>query len=268
MVRGGGEAVSGRVDAEDPDADRIRGLGRIAARGGRAQDAQRVGIARGAGRSQVSTVVEAEDLIRGAAEWRLLSLLLECPGDRWRRQVRELGSAMHDLLLKSAAEKALEEADEGLYHSAFGPGGPAGPREVSYSDSVQLGYLFSEVEAYYEAFGYVPATAEPADHISVETGFVAFLLMKQAYAVAAENGEGAAVTEEARQRFLGEHLSWIAGPLAERLEGSSLEYLAIAGRALAARVGPSRERRPLPAGALPVMSADSEFSCGNEADGL
>jgi hypothetical protein len=53
---------------------------------------------------------------------------------------------------------------------------------VSDSDSVELGHLFSEVEAYYEASGTRPVTEEPADHIPAEAGFVAFLLMRQSHA--------------------------------------------------------------------------------------
>ena len=203
--------------------------------------------------------------IAGAADWRLLSLLFECPTAGWRDQVSGLGRQVEDPLLRAAAEKALEEADEGLYHSAFGPGGPVAPREASYSDSVELGYLFSEIEAFYEAFAYRPLTQEAPDHVAVEAGFIAFLLMKQAFADAAGDRESAAVAEQARGTFLRDHLSWVAEPLAARLDGSLLEYLALASRALAERAGPSRERRALPAGALPVMPNDSDFCCGDGA---
>jgi len=202
--------------------------------------------------------------IAEAAEWRLLSLLFECPNARWREQVSDLGCQVADPLLRTAAEKALEEADEGLYHSSFGPGGPAAPREASYSDSVELGYLFSEIEAFYEAFAYRPVTQEAPDHVGVEAGFVAFLLLKQAFADAAGDCESAAIAEQARGLFLREHLSWVAEPLAARLATSSLEYLALAGKAPSERVGPSRERRAMPS-VLPVIPSDSDFGCGDGA---
>jgi nitrate reductase assembly molybdenum cofactor insertion protein NarJ len=205
-----------------------------------------------------------QQLIRQAAEWRLLGLLLECPDERWREHVRDLAAAVADPVLASAAAQALELASEGLYHSAFGPGGPAAPREVSYCDSVQFGYLLSELEAYYDAFAYHPATAEAADHISVEAGFVSFLLLKEAYAHAAEDPESAAVTAEARQTFLREHLAWVAEPLAGRLEDSAMEYLSLAGRSLLERVGPSRERRALPGSILPILPQEGEFRCGSD----
>jgi len=201
------------------------------------------------------------DLLREAAEWRLLSLLLECPNDIWRAQVCDLAKAVEDPLLRTAAGKALEEANEGLYNSLFGPGGPAAPREVSYSDSVQFGYLVSEIETFYDAFAYRPATHEAADHISVEAGFVSFLLMKQAFAEASGEAESASVTSDARQEFLKQHLVWIAEPLGERMEISGVGYLAFAGRWLGDRVRPYRQG-PLPSAMLPVISDEREFCCG------
>lgn len=207
------------------------------------------------------------NLIRQSAEWRLLSLLLECPSDSWRAQVSDLASTVKDPLLSDACKQALEQADEGLYHSAFGPGGPAAPREVSYSDSVQLGYLLSELEAYYEAFAYRPRTGEAADHISVETGFMAFLFLKEAYALTSGHAESASITADAGRDFQREHLSWIVEPLAARLEDSSIGYLAATGRALLERVGPSRQRMAYPGNVLPVIPAEAEFVCGND-DGI
>ena len=204
----------------------------------------------------------ATELLRESTAWRLLCLLFECPVGSWHSHVRELGAAVDDPALREAAEKALEEADEGLYHSAFGPGGPAAPREVSYSDSVQLGYLISELEAYYAAFAYQPGTREAADHISVEAGFVSYLFLKQAYAETSGDAEAALVVADARTQFLREHLAWVAEPLAGRLKDSPLDYLVLAGESLAGRVGPSRERRPLPQSVLPVISEDNEFRCG------
>ena len=77
-------------------------------------------------------------LLRQAAEWRLIGLLFECPADAWRDDIVALARDIDDPLLGSAAAYALEEADEGLYHSTFGPGGPAPPREVTYVKAVQL----------------------------------------------------------------------------------------------------------------------------------
>ena len=86
------------------------------------------------------------NLLEQAAEWRLVSLLFECPTKNWREQVAAISLEISDQELRAAAECAQSEASEALYHSIFGPGGPAPPREVSYRESVQLGYLISELE--------------------------------------------------------------------------------------------------------------------------
>ena len=89
----------------------------------------------------------AHTLLRQAAEWRLIGLLFECPAGSWRDDLVALARDIDDPLLRAAVTHALEEASEGLYHSTFGPGGPAPPREVTYVKAVQLGYLLSELTA-------------------------------------------------------------------------------------------------------------------------
>jgi nitrate reductase assembly molybdenum cofactor insertion protein NarJ len=200
---------------------------------------------------------------REAAEWRLISLLFECPTDAWRIAVTALMNEAGDTDLKSAAEAALEEADEGLFHHTFGPGGPAPPREATYHQTVQLGYLMSELQAYYTAFAFQPVTAEPPDHISVETAFIAYLKMKEAYALACQDQERAATAAESAQRFVQEHLANIAQPLANRLEDSDISYLAKAGAALLSRVGPPAAS----VSPLPILQQDqdeSAFPCGDD----
>ncbi len=180
------------------------------------------------------------ELLRQAAEWRMISLLLECPAAGWREKVAALAPEVADPDLAAAAEAAQEEASEGIYHSLFGPGGPVAPREVSHRRLVEFGSLLAELEAQYEAFAYRPQTAEPPDHVCVEAGFIAYLRLKEAYALACGDPERAAVAAEAAGRFLEEHLSAVAGPLASALECSGLRYLEAAGRALLRRVPPAK----------------------------
>lgn len=213
-------------------------------------------------KNSVSILGEREvRLAREAAEWRLLSLLFECPTPEWRAQVRALALEVTDAELKSAAQDALEEAGEGLFHHTFGPGGPAPPREATYHQTVQLGYLMSELQAYYNAFAFHPVTAEPPDHVSVEIGFIAYLKMKEAYALACHHDEQAATASESAQRFVQEHLANIAQPFANYLRGSGISYLAKAGAALLRRVGPL----PTSASPLPILQEETqerEWSCG------
>ena len=191
-------------------------------------------------------------LLRQAAEWRLIGLLLECPREGWHAEVAALASEAADDRLRAAVEAAQLEANEGLYQSYFGPGGPGPAREVSCHDSLQLGYLMSELECYYDAFAYHPSAQLPVDHVAVEAGFVGYLRLKEAYLLDCDSVESAAVSREASQRFLQDHLSAIAQPLAKALEESGVRYLVLAAQALLHRTGPPRS--------LPVVSSQSEAS--------
>lgn len=201
-------------------------------------------------------------LLREAAEWRMLGLLFECPGPQWQAQVRELAADVADPALRSASEAALTEAWEGDYHSIFGPGGPAPAREVSYHETIQLGYLISELTVYYSAFSYNPVTQEALDHMSVEAGFVAYLRLKEAFAVLSGDTEAAEVARDAASGFINDHLSCVAQPLAKSLAASGVAYLAAAGAAMLARVGPPRTL-PVIQSLAPVPDCvDSTFDCG------
>ena len=204
-------------------------------------------------------------LAKEAAEWRLISLLFQCPGLQWREQVTALMKEVDDAELQSASRHALEEAGEGLFHHTFGPGGPAPAREATYHQTVQLGYLMSELQAYYNAFAFHPSTAEAPDHVSVEAGFIAYLKMKEAYALVSQDEERAATTSESAQRFVEDHLTNLAQPLAERLEGSGIGYLALASAALLRRVGPPRVA-PSPLPILQDEPQENGFTCGGSSD--
>jgi nitrate reductase assembly molybdenum cofactor insertion protein NarJ len=190
-------------------------------------------------------------LLRESAEWRLLGRLFECPSEAWRADVQALAIELDDRTLREAADVACTEASEGLFHSVFGPGGPAPPREVSYHDSLELGTLMSALAVSYDAFEYRPVTVETPDHLSVEVGFVAYLRLKEAYARAIGEEEQAALTRRVADRFVADHLARMAEPLATLLAASGVEYLARASTLLVARVGP-KPASPL----LPMIHAD------------
>ncbi len=184
-------------------------------------------------------------LLREAAEWRLIGLLFECPGDDWQAQVAELAAEVADADLKAAAEAARAEASAGLYGSAFGPGGPAAPREVSYRQTILPGTLLSELTTHYRVFAYGPVSHEPPDHVAVMAGFVGYLRLKEAYAYLRGDEEQAAVCGAATNRMLAEHLNPLAEPLAESLGRSGILYLAVAATALLRRVGPRIQAEPV-----------------------
>ena len=217
--------------------------------------------------NQVAIDPRVAGLLREAAWWRLLGRLFECPGPDWRRDIAALAREVDDDALRAAAVSALEGATEGQYHSVFGPGGPAPPREASYHDTLELGSLMSELAGYYDAFDYHPSTGEAPDHVAVEIGFVAYLRLKEAYAVATGELDHAGTTAQAAERFRVDHLAMLASPLAAVLAGSdlaaaNLDYLVKTSALVAARAG-ARPRRTL----LPVLRNDvadeggSEFPC-------
>jgi len=203
-----------------------------------------------------------DDLLKEAAEWRLLSLLFECPRGNWEKEVSDLAAEVGDPDLRRAAALAVKEATEGKYHSIFGPGGPAPAREVSYRTWVQPGYLLSELRSYYEAFGFSPDSMESPDHVAVETGFLSFLKLKEAFARTMSETENAEITSDAAQRFKEEHASKISSRLARSLRSSGEEYLSIAGAALLERTGP--DPAPADRGSLPLLDQPEEdvFECG------
>ena len=239
-------------------------------------------------------------LLREAAQWRLISLLLECPVDGWHDQLAGLAAEVGDAPLREAVDRAREEASQGLYHTAFGPGGPSPPRELSYRDTVHPGRFLAEIRDCYHAFAYTPNTPEAPDHVATEAGFIAYLRLKEAYARACgerEKGdrpnlpqrpatnlrsvpgcaqigpvpffaaEAAAVCHCAAERFLEEHLSIIAQPLAQSLEASGIGYLERTGAALLDRVGPSRGGSPVHGAPFePIQSAcgSDHSACGSD----
>jgi len=203
-------------------------------------------------------------LLQEAAEWRLLSLLFACPSEEWRADIDRLAGDVHAEPLTAAAQHAREQASEGVYHSVFGPGGPAPPREASYHVSVELGTLLAAIAGDYAAFAYQPVTSEPVDHIAVETGFIAYLRFKEAYALASGNDEAAAIAGRTAARFMTDHIAVVAHPLAELLANSGVEYLAQASAAAAQRSGPKPRVRQLPVIQQNALDegAEGEFACG------
>jgi hypothetical protein len=201
-------------------------------------------------------------LLREAAVWRLLGRLFECPSSGWLDDMHALARELGDHDLTAAVEAAGNGASEGQYHSVFGPGGPAPPREATYRETLELGSLMSELAVYYHAFCYAPLLEESLDHIAVEVGFVAYLKLKEAYARAEGDDVRAGVAARAAEKFVANHLATMAEPLGRILAGSHLEYLARASRLLASRVGSAPRSGRLPMLA-PVADDDEggEFEC-------
>lgn len=190
--------------------------------------------------------------LAAAAEWRLLGLLLSRPRPGWREELEGLAREVPDPQLRRAAAEAAE-ASEGAYHALLGAGGVASPRAAAHAGFQDPGRLLADLAGRYAAFGFAPCAEEPDDHLSVECDFVSYLFLKEAYARARGETEAAAVTRQARSRFLTEHLA-IAGPrLAQKLPEGAPPHLARAAASLAARLP---EAAPAPSGCEPGPECD------------
>jgi nitrate reductase assembly molybdenum cofactor insertion protein NarJ len=201
------------------------------------------------------------DLLREAAEWRLIGLLFERPRGDWWAQVASLARICAEPDLRAASAQT-QEATEGVFLAILGPGGTASPREVAYRKAADPGQVLSDLQAFYRAFAFEPATEEPPDHVSVEAGFVGYLRLKEAYAVARNDAESARITAEAASRFLDEHLSTYAGPLARALKGARVEYLAQTAKGLHLRAG-ERQTEPQ-TGWSPHGPENCALTCGDQ----
>ncbi len=204
-----------------------------------------------------------KQLIREAAEWRTISLLFDCPSNEWFTHVRDMGRQIDDPILKKAARAAQREASEVLFHSIFGPGGPPPGREISYRGWVQPGYMLSELSSFHDAFQYKRVTDEAPDHVSVETGFISYLRLKEAFANECKDVENAKITADASRTFIAEHLSKYSEQISKILSNSGIQYLSLAGKALFNRVGVDKDK--LNQTYLPVLENEDDetpYACG------
>jgi hypothetical protein len=188
--------------------------------------------------------------IAEAARWRLLGLLLERPREGWGEEVTLLAAEVGEAAIAAAAE-AVRAEDEGAYLAALGPGAPVSPREVAWRGLADPGWLLADVQRFYDAFAYRPRTEDPIDHVAVETGFVAYLLLKEEAARAAGDEARARAAADGRQAFVVGHLAPMAVPLAEALAAQGSPGVAAAAALLAARLPAGTPREDPPTAALP-----------------
>lgn len=217
-----------------------------------------------------ATTPEARKALRQAAEWRLLGLLFERPRPGWNEELERLADEVGEEDLQVAA-RAAKRVDEGSYLAALGPGGAVSPREVGYRPMADPGQLLRGLAVLYESFAYQPRTEDPADHVAVEAGFVAYLALKEAYARLGGDAEAVGDIRRGRDLFLEDHLAVFAGPLWERLKerfaGRPPVHLDTAARCLARRCAPhvrtEAEAPEVEKSRLPVLGLDdgAPFGC-------
>jgi nitrate reductase assembly molybdenum cofactor insertion protein NarJ len=206
--------------------------------------------------------VDVTPQLAGAAEWRLLALLLSRPRPGWREEVDALArEAGGDEALGRAAA-AAGEASEGAYHALLGAGGVASPRAAAHAGFLDPGRILADLAARYAAFGFSPRAEEPDDHLAVECDFVAYLFLKEAYARARGEGEAAEVTREARARFVADHVAVAGHGFAGRLPDGAPAWLLAAARCLGARLPPPPPPRGEPGPEDDPLAGGCPAACG------
>lgn len=175
--------------------------------------------------------------LKEARDWRLIALLFERPRGTWWREVEELARGCDDADLAAAATSA-RTATESEYLAVLGPGGSASPREVGYRRTTDPANVVACLRAYHRAFAFEPDAEDPPDHVGVEAGFVGWLCLKSAYAVANGDAEALRVTVEAQREFVSTHLVCVAHGVARHVVDDDTGHLRHVARALLARVGP------------------------------
>ncbi len=160
-----------------------------------------------------------------AAAWRFASLLFQSPNEQSTAELRALSNEV-GLEWRASARRLSEiplDIWQAEYHRVLGPGGvPACKSSFDDNALAGRGPLLSRVAGFYEAFAYRADEANPEvpDHVSIETGFLAYLALKAAFATDAGEEEPLALAREAYQRFLDEHLLYWIERFEERLGAS------------------------------------------------
>jgi TorA maturation chaperone TorD len=164
-----------------------------------------------------------------SVSWRFASLLFQSPTADARSELGCLARELPSQWQPSAHELCMFPLDqwEVEYHRILGPGGcPAA--ESSYDDNALAGRgpLLARVSGFYKAFAYKADSSIPEvpDHLSIELGFLSYLSMKAAFAAHQQQSDQLAVTRDAYERFLQEHLLFWLERFAESVDRSGSPF--------------------------------------------
>jgi len=182
-----------------------------------------------------------------------------------------------------AAVKRLAEADQSMetltvsHRRLFGHTARAGvpPYETEYGAEAlfQQPHELGDLNGFYQAFGLAlnAAERERADHVSCECEFLAFLALKEAYALERGDASMLVETRKAERLFLRDHLARFlpafANKLAREDEGGFYHALGELAHRLIAREC-ARWNVPLGPGSLSLRPATDDrvpMACGSDS---
>jgi TorA maturation chaperone TorD len=206
------------------------------------------------------------ELLHESARWRILGLLFRRPNAARCRELAQLACESGDADLIRADEVAAS-ITEGQYQAWLGPGGPLSPREVSYRTVEDPGRILAEIGAFHRAFAYRTDGEDPVDHVAVLADFVAYLALKEAYALSSTREHEATITREARERFVERHVRPVARGMARRLshvadDVSTAHFLVAVDRLSRLARADVGTDETVDAPFLPPGLDDESFPCG------
>lgn len=169
-----------------------------------------------------------------ADAWRLLTLAFDRPTRATLEDLAgiatglmaELEAPSHPLLeplqhFREALNTLDADMLEHEYHHLFTTQMLVTPQESSYHRTGR-GAVIGDVAAFYHAFGlHLRPEQGAADSMRNELAFMAWLTLKEAYAVEHRMGEAVDITHNAIRTFLADHLGRWALAFTERLFGAT-----------------------------------------------
>lgn len=150
----------------------------------------------------------------GAVAYRALALSFARPAEEVRRALAASGGCsgagpLGDALAALAREAGQADLDtlRASYLRVFDPRCEPHPYEAEFrcEHFQQRTEMLADIAGFYRAFAAQPDTERP-DHIACELDYLALLWTKEARALEKGEAERAGVCQEARRKFLDEHL--------------------------------------------------------------
>jgi TorA maturation chaperone TorD len=141
------------------------------------------------------------------------------------------------------AAAAIPRDLEARFVALFGHGvqGDTPAYECQYGDldqGVYKGHELADIGAFYRAYGLAPRSEvrERVDHVGLECEFLAFLVQKEAWALAIAHADLASDSVATQRKFLADHLARWVPAFAERLDTADGDYYGAVAALLRAAV--------------------------------
>lgn len=217
---------------------------------------------------------DGASLLNRSRDFVLASLVLEYPGEEILRTLEELATHLRAypslLPLVEAAMEGIEPLQM-AYSAVFDSGTDrVSPYETEHGPmrGAAKGNDLADIAGFYRAFHVTlddERVHEMLDHVAVELEFYGHLLLKEHVIAEAGDLEGCAIVEDARRKFLEDHLGRFVTTLANRpaakdncLYGPALAWCAELVATECQLVGAS----PAPLDFFPDAGERDDTSCG------